>query len=292
MIGATPVHSKLTLWVISLVLCLSVASAARAADGFFITLATSKSARLAALLDYILPIFKSASNVRVQVVALEPGQEVAPAAEASGADALLLDDRAATEKIIADKFGIGFRYAIYDDAAIVGPKSDPAGIRGLHEAGKALAQIAAKGAPFVSRGDGSDTNQLELRLWKSAGAQPDKSAAWYHEAKQNMAATLGIAAASNAYTLTDRASWANFTDRKDLEILTEGDPALFNVFVSIMVDPEKEPQKKYVLTGIWQGWLHGKPGFAAITSYKINGEQIFFPCQGDKLELCRAASRQ
>jgi len=267
---------------------LAAASAAHADDEFFITLATSKSARLAGLFDYILPIFKSASNVSVRVMALEPGQEVASAAEASGADALLLDDRAAAEKIIADKFGVGRHYAIYDDAVIAGPKSDPAGIRGLHEAGKALAQIAAKGAPFVSRGDGSDTNQLELRLWKSAGVQPDKSAAWYHEAKQDMTATLSVAAASNAYTLTDRASWANFADRTDLEILTEGDPALFNVFVSITIDPEKEP--KYVLTGIWQGWLNGKHGAAAITSYKINDEQIFFPCQGDALAKCQSAS--
>ena len=272
-----------------LLLCLIGATAARADDDFFMTLASSKSAPLLGLLDYILPIFKSASNVRVQVVSIEPGQEIA-SGENSGANALLIDDHAAVDKIIADKFGITRSVAIYDDAVIVGPKSDPAGIRGLHDAGNAFAQIAAKRASFVSGGDGSNTNGLELRLWKSAGTQPDISTPWYHQAKQDMQASLHQAAAMNAYILTDRATWAGFTDRRDLEILGQGDPALFNVFVSIMVDPEKEPQNKYIFTRIWYDWLLDKHGSAAITSYKINDDQIFFPCQGAALELCRTAA--
>ena len=272
-----------------LLFCLVGVSAAHADDDFFMTLATSKSAQLDGLLDYILPIFKSASNVRVQVVALDPGQEVA-SGENSGANALLIDDRAATDKIMADKFGINRSVSIYDDAVIVGPKSDPAGIRGIHDAGKAFAQIAAKGASFVSGGDGSDTKQRELRLWKSPGTQPDRSTARYHQAKQDMQASLHQAAAMNAYILTDRATWAGFTDRRDLEILGQGDPALFNVFVSIMVDPEKEPRDKYMFTRIWFDWLTKKQGAAAISSYKINNDQIFFPCQGDALELCRTAA--
>jgi tungstate transport system substrate-binding protein len=274
-----------------LVLCLVAASAAHADDDFFMTLGVSKSARLAGLLDYILPIFKLASNVRVQVLALEPGQEVA-SGEVSDANALLLDDRAAIDKIMADKFGILRHDAIYDDALIAGPKSDPAGIRGLRDAGKALAQIAAKGASFVGRGDGSEINLRELRLWKSAGSQPDQSAAWYRETKQDMPATLSVAAATNAYTLTDRATWASFTDRGNLEILGEGDPALFNVFVSVMVNPEKEPRDKYIFTRIWYDWLTDKHGLAAITSYKIDDSQIFFPCQGDAIELCQGASQR
>jgi tungstate transport system substrate-binding protein len=272
-----------------LLVCLVAAGAAHADDDFFLTLGASKSARLAGLFDYILPIFKSASNVRVQVIALEPGQEVA-SAEASGANALLLDNRSAVDKIMADKFGVGFDYAIYDDAVIVGPKSDPAAIRGINDATKAFAQIAAKGASFVSRGDDSGTHRLEQRLWNGAGIKPDASASWYRQTKQDMAATLSVAAASSAYTLTDRAAWAKFTDRRNLEILGEGDPALFNLFVSILVDPEKEPRNKYVFTGIWRGWLTDKHGAAAITSYKINDEQIFFPCQGDALAKCKSAS--
>jgi tungstate transport system substrate-binding protein len=282
-------YEKLTIQIAALVVSLAISTGARADDNFFMTVGTPKSTRLAGLLDYILPIFKTASNVRVQVVALEPGHEVA-SAESSGANALLLDDQAAIDKIMADKFGVARRYAIYDDAVIVGPKSDPAAIRGLHDAGKAFAQIAAKGASFVSGGDGSATNRLERLLWKSAGAQPDKST-WYHAAKQDTQATLHQAATMNAYTLTDRASWASFADHEHLEILGEGDPALFNVFVSIMVDPEKEPRNKYIFTHIWQDWITDKHGSAAITSYKINGEQIFFPCQGSAVPLCQAAHR-
>jgi tungstate transport system substrate-binding protein len=264
------------------------ASGAYADDEYFMTLGISKSAELAGLLDYILPTFKSASNVRVRPVEIDPGGQVA-SAESGGANALLLDDWAASDKIMSDKFGIQRRLALYDDAVIIGPKSDPAGIRGLRDAGKAFAQIAAKGVLFVSRGDGSRANQMELRVWKTAGIQPDAGATWYRISRQNRAATLGLAAATNAYTLAERASWANFADRRDLEILSEGDPSLFNIFVSVLVDPEKESRDKYAVTRIWYDWLNDKHGFAAISSYRINDSQIFIPCQGPTLAGCQAA---
>lgn len=277
--------------VVCLVLSLAVTSTAHADDDFFLTLGTSKSVRLVGLLDYILPIFKSASNVRVQVIPLEAGQEI-ESGKKGKANALLLDDPAAVDKVMNEKFGVLRNEAFADDAVIIGPKSDPAGIRGLKDTAKAFAQIAAKGAPFVSNGDGGDINQLELRLWKSAGTQPDKSVKWYREAKQDMPATLSLAATTGAYALTDRATWASFNDPKTLEILSEGDPALFNVFVSVMVDPEKEPRDKYIFTRIWSDWISDKHGPAAITAYKINGEQIFFPCQDSARELCQSASKK
>ena len=274
-----------------LFLSLVTATTAQADDDFFMTLGTPKPARLAGLLDYILPIFKSASNVRVQVIPLDAGQEI-ESGKRGKANALLLDDPAAIDKVMTEKFGVLRNEAFADDAVIVGPKSDPAGIRGKKDAGKAFAQIAAKGAPFVSRGDGGDINQLELRLWKSAGTQPDESAKWYREAKQDMPATLSLAATTDGYALTDRATWASFNDPKTLEILSEGDPTLFNVFVSVMVDPEKEPRDKYIFTRIWSDWISDKHGLAAITAYKINGEQIFFPCQQSARELCQNASKK
>jgi ABC-type tungstate transport system permease subunit len=151
-------------------------------------------------------------------------------AEDHSRNALLLDDRPAEDKIIADGYGVVRFDAMYDDFVIVGPSSDPAGIRGFNDAGKAFAQIAATGALFASRGDDSGTNRLELRIWKSAGAEPDKQAAWYRDVTQRMEETLNLAAAMNAYTITDRATWANFKKRQILEILTEGDSALFDTF--------------------------------------------------------------
>ena len=192
---------------------------------------------------------------------------------------LLVHDRPGEDKFVASGFGIDRRDVMYNDFVIVGPSADPASIRGLKSATKALAQIAAAGAPFASRGDDSGTNRMELRLWKSAGLAPDKdiARAWYRNLGQGMGATLNIAAAINAYTLTDRATWANFKNRQNLEILVEGDAVLLNPYGSILVNPAKWPQVKFAEAKTWHEWLTSKPGLDAITSYRINGEQLFFP---------------
>jgi tungstate transport system substrate-binding protein len=261
--------------VVSLLFSLVVVSSAHAEDPFM-TLGVTKSAQLSGLLDYILPIFKAASNVTVEVVAVDPGQEVA-VAERGDVDAMLFDDRAAAEKIVADNHGVNRLDAIYDDFVIVGPTSDPAGIRGLKDAGKAFAQIAAKGALFASRSDDSSTNRLELQLWKSADVEPGKGTAWYSKVGQGVEPTLTVAAAKNAYTLTDRATWADFKNRQKLEILAEGDPACFHMYSTILGDPQKRPLDKFTYARIWHDWLVNHHGREAIASYKINGEQIFFP---------------
>jgi tungstate transport system substrate-binding protein len=193
------------------------------------------------------------------------------------ADALLVHDRRGEDKFVAEGYGIDRRDVMYNDFVIVGPNADPANIRGLKDARTALTQIAAAKAPFASRGDDSGTNRMELRLWKSAGIQPDPHSGWYRDLGQGMGPTLNIAAAMNAYTLTDRATWANFKNRQGLEILTEGDPALFNPYGSILINPAKWPQVKFSDAKTWHDWLTSKPGLDAITSYKINGEELFFP---------------
>jgi tungstate transport system substrate-binding protein len=260
--------------VVAMLFPLVLATSAHA-DDIVMTLGVSKSTQLSGLLDYILPIFKTASNVKVEVVAVEPGQELALAARAE-VDAMLLDDRAAAEKIVAGQHGVNRLDAVYDDFVIVGPSSDPAGIRGFTDAGKAFAQIAAKGAPFASRGDGSTANRLELQLWKSAGVEPGGGVAWYSKSGQGMEPTLSLAAAKNAYTLTDRATWANSKDRKSLEILTQGDPACFHVYSTILGDPIKRPLNKFTYARIWHDWIVNHHGREAIEKYRINGEQIFF----------------
>ena len=150
-------------------------------------------------------------------------------------------DRIGEDKFVAEGYGIDRRDVMYNDFVIVGPNADPAHIRGLKDTRTALAQIAAAKAPFASRGDDSGTNRMELRLWKSAGIQPDPKSGWYRDLGQGMGPTLNIAAGMNAYTLTDRATWANFKNRQNLEILSEGDPALFNPYGSILVNPAKWP---------------------------------------------------
>ena len=246
------------------------------AEERFIVLSSTTSTQDSGLFDYILPIFHAVTGLGVHVVAVGTGQALAIGARGD-ADALLVHDRPGEDKFVADGFGIDLRDVMYNDFVVVGPNSDPAHIRGLKDARKALAQIAGAAATFASRGDDSGTNRMELRLWKSAGIQPDKSTPWYRDLGQGMGPTLNISAAMNAYTLTDRATWANFKNRQNLEILTEGDPALFNPYGSILVNPAKWPHVKIADAKIWHEWLTTKPGLDVITSYKINGEELFFP---------------
>ena len=249
---------------------------AQAADRF-ITLSSTTSTQDSGLFGHILPIFKAATGIDVHVVAVGTGQALA-IGQRGDADALLVHDRRGEDKFVAEGYGIDRRDVMYNDFVIVGPKADPAHIRGLNNAGKALRRIAAAEAPFASRGDDSGTNRMEVRLWKSFSIHlPDPHSGWYRDVGQGMGATLNIAAAMNAYTLTDRATWTNFKNRRDLEILTEGDPVLFNPYGSILVNPAKWPKVKIGDARTWHEWLTSKAGLAAITSYKINGEELFFP---------------
>jgi tungstate transport system substrate-binding protein len=259
------------------VLLLSVIAVSSArADDRFITLSSTTSTQDSGLFDTILPIFHAATGLSVHVIAVGTGQALAIGARGD-ADVLLVHDRTGEDKFVADGFGIDRRDVMYNDFVIVGPNTDPAHIRGLKDAKKALAQIAGAGAVFASRGDDSGTNRMELRLWKSAGLAPDQTAAWYKNLGQGMGPTLNISASMGAYTLTDRATWANFKNRQNLEILTEGDPALFNPYGSILVNPAKWPHVKADDAKTWHEWLTSKPGLDAVTSYKIDGEELFFP---------------
>jgi tungstate transport system substrate-binding protein len=261
--------------IAGLLLSIWLGSAAQAAERF-ITLSSTTSTQDSGLFDHILPAFRSATALDVHVVAVGTGQALAIGARGD-ADALLVHDRVGEDKFVADGYGIDRRDVMYNDFVIVGPRSDPAGIRGSSDARTAFGQIAAKRALFASRGDDSGTNRMELRLWKVAGIEPAKGNAWYRDLGQGMGATLNVAAALDAYTLTDRATWANFKNRQNLEILTQGDAALFNPYGSILVNPAKWPQVRAAEAQRWHAWLTSKPGLDAITSFRINGEQLFFP---------------
>jgi tungstate transport system substrate-binding protein len=240
----------------------------------FITLGSATSTEDSGFFGYILPIFQAATGLDVHVEALGTGRALSIGAHGN-VDALLVHDRVGEDKFVADGYGIDRRDVMYNDFVIVGPSSDPAGIRAFKDARRAFAAIAAKGALFASRGDDGGTYRMELRLWKLAGVEP-LGQTWYPDLAQGIGATLHFAAALNAYTLTDRAAWANIKNRQNLEILTEGDPILFNPYGSILMDPAKRPQVKFREAKTWHEWLTSKAGLAAITSYRINGDELFF----------------
>jgi tungstate transport system substrate-binding protein len=261
----------------SLIKCLTAAiTAFGQAVKRFVTLGSTTSMRDSGLLDHILPPFKAASGIDVHVVAVGTGQALAMGARGY-ADALLVHDRIGEDKFVAGGLGVDRRDVMYNDFVIVGPSNDPACIHGLKNAPQALSQIAGAAAPFASRGDDSGTNRMELRLWKAAGITPDPHSGWYHDVGQGMGATLKLAAGMNAYTLTDRATWANFNNGQGLEILTEVAPDLFNPYGSILINPAKRPSENFGDAKIWHEWLTTKPGLDAILSYRINGENLFFP---------------
>jgi tungstate transport system substrate-binding protein len=247
------------------------------AEDRFITLASTTSTEQSGLFDHILPIFREASGVIVRVVAVGTGQALTIGARGD-VDAVLVHDRVGEDKFVADGNGVDRRDVMFNDFVLVGPKADPARVRGLKDAKEALKRIAAAHAAFASRGDDSGTNRLELRLWKAADVDVKTAGGgWYRELGSGMGATLNTSAGLDAYTLSDRATWANFSNRRSLEILVEGDPALFNPYGSILVNPQKFPGVKAGDARRWHEWLTSAAGRAAISSYKIKGEQLFFP---------------
>jgi tungstate transport system substrate-binding protein len=253
------------------------------------TVYSTTSAQDSGLFEYLLPIFRAATGLNVNVVTVGTGEAI-EFGMLGYADALFVHDRMAEDKFVADGYGIDRREVMCNDFVIVGPSNDPAYIRGLKGIRIALSRIAAAGVPFASRGDDSGTARMEMRLWDLALSTPVAVEPWYHPLGRGMGKTLDICAASNAYTLTDRATWANFKNRRRLVILTEGDPALFNTYSSILVNPAKWPLVKHNEARIWHEWITSKSGLDAITSYKINGEQLFFPPRKEPISRESTAS--
>jgi tungstate transport system substrate-binding protein len=255
-------------------LALFAADPARAQERF-ITLASTTSTEQSGLFSHIVPQFRRATGIDVRVVAVGTGQALAVGARGD-ADALLVHDRAGEDAFMAEGHGIDRRDVMANDFVLVGPEMDPAGVRGAPTAAEAFRRIAQGTAPFVSRGDDSGTHRMELRLWTSAGISRPTDG-WYREVGQGMGPTLNIAAGLSGYTLADRATWATFKNRAGLVIVSQGDPALFNPYGSILVNPAKGPHIKAGNARIWHEWLTSEPGRRAIASYKIGGEQLFYP---------------
>lgn len=259
-----------------LLLTLLAAGPALGADRF-ITVASTTSTEQSGLFAHLLPIFQKETGIEVRVVAVGTGQALA-IGRRGDADALLVHDRVAEDKFVAEGHGIDRRDVMYNDFVLIGSKADPARIAGMKDAAAAFRRIADAKALFASRGDDSGTHRMELRLWKAAGVDVKTvGRGWYRELGQGMGPTLNTAAGMDAYTLSDRATWGNFKNRQELAILVEGDPELFNPYGSILVSPAKHPSVKAADARTWHEWLTSPAGQKAIASYRINGEPLFFP---------------
>jgi tungstate transport system substrate-binding protein len=242
-----------------------------------IVVASTTSTQDSGLFGYLLPIFTKATGISVKVIAQGTGQAL-DTARRGDADVAFVHARAAEEKFIAEGAGVKRFPVMYNDFVLIGPKGDPAGIKGTKDIVAALKAIQAKGAPFVSRGDRSGTHQAELALWKDAGIDiATAKGPWYRDIGQGMGAALNTAQAMNAYLLSDRGTWISFKNRGDLAISVEGDKKLFNQYGVILVNPDKHPNVKKQDGQAFIDWLISPAGQQAIASYKIDGQQLFFP---------------
>lgn len=241
-----------------------------------LTLASTTSTEQSGLFQHLLPRFTQATGVAVRVVAVGTGQAL-DIARRGDADAVLVHDREAEERFVAEGFAAtpGRRAVMYNDFVLVGPRADPAGIAGLRDAPAALARLAAAGAPFISRGDRSGTHAAELRLWRDAAVAP--TGAWYREVGQGMGPALNIAAAQDGYALADRGTWLSFRNRRDLVVLVEGDRRLFNQYGVMAVNPARHPHVRAAEAARLIEWLVGPEGQRAVADYRIGGEPLFVP---------------
>ncbi len=242
-----------------------------------IVVASTTSTRNSGLFEYLLPKFKAKTGITVKVVAQGTGKAL-DTGRRCDADVLFVHAKAAEEKFIKAGYGAKRHPVMYNDFVVVGPKSDPAGIKGMKDVGKALTTIMNKKADFISRGDNSGTNKAELRLWKASGIDiGKKKGPWYKAIGQGMGATLNTAAASNAYTLTDRATWIHFKNKQNLVIEVEGDKRLFNQYGVFLVNPKHCPHVNVKLGQQFIDYLISPEGQNVIKAYKVDGQELFYP---------------
>ncbi|MFZ9948868.1 MAG: substrate-binding domain-containing protein [Gemmobacter sp.] len=266
-------HSRRSLFL-GLASGLAMLAALPAAAQQFITVASTTSTENSGLFGHILPIFQAETGIEVRVIAQGTGQAL-ETGRRGDADVVFVHARAQEEKFVAEGWGVQRFDVMYNDFVIVGPAEDPAGLKAAAGAADAMAKIAASGASFASRGDDSGTHTAEKNLWKAAGIEP--AGAWYLSTGSGMGATLNTAAQVPAYALTDRGTWLSFQNRGPLEIVFEGDAVLFNPYGIMLVNPAKHPSVKAAEGQAFIDWITSDAGRAAIASFKVGGEQLFFP---------------
>ena len=250
---------------------------AQAAAPAELILATTTSTQDSGLLDAILPIFEAEAQASVGVVAVGTGQALQLGTDCN-ADVVLVHARAREEAFLEAGHGIRREEVMYNDFVLLGPPDDPAGILGMADSAAALAKIAETEAPFISRGDDSGTHTKELSIWKAAGIEPAGDG--YISAGQGMGAVLTMADEQQAYTLSDRATYlARTLEGIDLGVVVEGDPALFNPYGVLVVNPERCPNVNDELANQFVDWLVSVPVQERIAAYgrDLFGQSLFIP---------------
>jgi len=237
-------------------------------------MSTTTSTDNSGLLKVLLPPFEKANNCTVDVISVGTGKAL-KLGENGDVDVVFVHARPAEDKFVADGHGVDRRDVMYNDYVLVGPPSDPAGIKGMKSAVDAFKRLAEGKADFVSRGDDSGTHKQELQIWKAAGIAPKGS--WYIEAGQGMGAVLQMAYQKKGYTLADRGTFISMEKKTDLVILVEGDKILFNPYGIIAVNPKKHPKVNYELTKKFIDFVTGAQGQKIIADFKLDGKQLFFP---------------
>ncbi|MEP5153361.1 substrate-binding domain-containing protein [Planktotalea sp.] len=235
-------------------------------------LAVTTSFHNSGLADVLLPVIKEDIDLDVQLLVVGTGQAI-KLGQQGDVDAILVHSRVAEDAFVAGGFGTHRREIMYNDFVFVGPKRNDPDLASAATAREALQRINASEAMFVSRGDGSGTHAMELSLWEAAGIEPEGR--WYKEAGAGMGAALNIAVGLNAYVLSDRASWLNFSNKADLAIQFEGDPVLFNQYAFLPVSRAKHPHVKSDLVSKLEEWLVSDRAETLIDGYEIDGQALF-----------------
>jgi tungstate transport system substrate-binding protein len=242
-----------------------------------IIIQSTTSTQNSGLFDFLLPQFKSQTGIIAKVVAVGTGQALKNGRNGDG-DVLLVHAKSAEEIFVAEGYGVERLDVMYNDFVIIGPTADPAGLAGTKDILAALKMISDTKSPFASRGDASGTNTKELQLWEKAGIDAiSESGNWYRETGSGMGATLNLAVGMGAYTLSDRATWIAFANKNSMNILSQGDPLLFNQYGVILVNSDKHQHVKTELGQTFIDWLTGPVGQSAIADYKLERKQLFFP---------------
>jgi tungstate transport system substrate-binding protein len=262
------------LRILSTLLVLSLFLGQSAIAGERLRMSTTTSTENSGLLKVLLPPFEKQNDCQVDVIAVGTGKAL-KLGEAGDVDVVLVHARKLEDKFVADGFGVNRKDVMYNDFVILGPAADPAGVKGVKTAAEALAKIAEKQAPFVSRGDESGTHQKEKDLWQAAGGVP--KAAWYVEAGQGMGEVIVMATEKQGYTLADRGTYNAFKKAKtNLVIVFDGEKGLFNPYGVIAVNPQKHPHVKYDLALKFIDFITGAEGQKIIADYQVDGDPIFF----------------
>jgi len=264
-----------SLFVNLIVLSLFVFSAhARADADPVVRMATTTSTENSGLLAVIQPVFEQALNIKVHVIAVGTGKAL-ELGRRGDVDVVLVHARPAEDAFVAAGYGVQRHEFMYNDFIIVGPKDDPATVRGMQDAARAMARIAAAAAPFVSRGDDSGTHKKELAIWQQAGIEPGGH--WYRQIGQGMGKTLQIASEMQAYTLVDRGTWLAYRANIPLSLLVAGGADLKNSYGIIAVNPERFPEVNYVAVNNLIHWFESDEAHDLIAAYRVDGEQLFYP---------------